>query len=262
MTKMLSSLGLAIVLAVSVTGCELYFGDHNSNDNWSYCGSDGYYTCTGDNCTWASATCPQGGGSGFSCTTNTDCAAGCFCQDGTCQEAGFCGDTQQCPDGFHCDARSSCVPDTCSMDSDCLAGQACVGGMCTTTCVCSNDREAIAGGFGYCDEARSTCMPGTDPAGSCVGAVTCNTTAPTCAAGEVALIKDGCYTGSCRAIAQCDLAPTCAAITHETDCLARTADCTAVYIGHNCTNNMGQSCTSGSANCTCETFTFGACEAK
>ena len=241
MTKLLSSLGLTLLLAFTVTGCELYFGPT---------GDDG----------------PNGGGGGsgggFSCTQDSDCAAGCYCNNGTCEEAGFCSDTQQCPEGFHCDDRSSCVPDACGADSDCLAGQVCTNGTCTTTCVCSNDREAVQGGFGYCDEARSTCMPGTDPAGSCVGMLTCTTAAPACAAGEVPLILDGCYTGACRAIAQCDAAPACPALAHEADCLARTADCTPVYTGNNCRDPNGAACTSGSANCTCESFTFRTCDTR
>ncbi|HEU0029042.1 MAG TPA: hypothetical protein VFQ53_00325 [Kofleriaceae bacterium] len=261
MNKLLSLFGLAIA-AAALTGCELYFGEDN-NDNWSYCGADGYYVCQGDACEWAGAECPGGGGGGFSCESDADCAAGCYCQNGVCEEGGFCSADTDCPDGFHCDeSRSSCVPNGCATDADCLAGQTCQDNNCVTTCVCENDQQAKDAGFGYCDETRSTCMPGEDPAGSCVGQVTCNLKAPTCAAGEVPLIKDGCYTGACRAIAQCDAAPTCAALTHEPDCLARTADCRAVYTGINCTKPDGTQCNAGDTNCTCESFKFNSCESR
>jgi hypothetical protein len=263
LTSSLGSLGLALVVALSLTGCELYFGDHsNQDDNWSYCGSDGFYTCQGDNCEWAGAQCPAGGGSGYTCTQDSDCAAGCYCQDGTCEEAGFCATNADCPDGFHCDGRSSCVPDTCASDADCLAGQTCNNGGCETTCVCENDAQAIAGGYGYCDETRSTCMPGSDPAGSCAGQVTCNIVAPTCPAGEVPLILDGCYTGSCKAIAQCDAAPSCSALAHEPDCLADNTRCSAVYNGINCKKPDGTQCNAGDTNCTCESFQFASCQTR
>ena len=38
------------------------------------------------------------------CTTNADCAAGCYCGgDQTCQEAGFCTTDQECGPGFKCE---------------------------------------------------------------------------------------------------------------------------------------------------------------
>lgn len=260
MTKLVSSLGIAILAAVSLTGCELYFGN-NDDDRWSYCDTDGYYVCEGDACEWAGAECPAGGGGGFTCDDNSDCAAGCYCQDGICEEAGFCDSNEDCPAGFHCDDRSSCVPDTCSDELPCPSGQICDNGTCTTTCECSSDQQAIDQGFGWCDENTSTCQPGTDPAGSCAGQVTCNIKAPTCAAGEVPLIKDGCYTGACKAIAQCDVAPTCESIQHEADCVADTGRCSAVYTGINCRKPDGTACNAGDTNCVCESFRFDSCEA-
>ena len=58
MKKLTPLLGFALIAILG--GCELYLGE-SEGDNWSYCGSDGFYTCKGDNCTFASATCPAGG---------------------------------------------------------------------------------------------------------------------------------------------------------------------------------------------------------
>lgn len=259
MIKLVHTFGLALLAASTLTGCELYFGE--SEDNWSYCGDDGYYVCQGDDCTWAAAECPDGGGgSGFSCESNTDCAAGCFCEAGVCEEAGFCSADAECPDGFHCDDRSSCVPDTCSETVACPTGQICENGTCTSTCECSNDQQAQDQGFGYCDENTSTCQPGEDPSGSCAGQVTCNIKAPKCEQGEVPLVKDGCYTGACKAIAQCDAAPACDALQFEADCLADNGRCAAVYTGINCQKPDGTACQAGDANCTCESFRYNSCE--
>lgn len=262
MTKFVQALGLTLLAAFTLTGCELYFGEGDNDDEWTYCAADGYYVCEGDDCNWAGAECPAGGGGGFSCENDRDCAAGCFCQNGVCEEAGFCSADTDCPDGFHCDDRSSCVPDSCSDSASCPTGQICENGTCTSTCECSNDQEAIDNGFGYCDENTSTCQPGTDPSGSCAGTVTCNVVPTTCAAGTVPLIKDGCYTGACKAIAQCDTAPTCAALQHEADCLADNGRCAAVYTGINCQKPDGTACNAGDTNCTCQSFTYNSCAAN
>lgn len=247
MNKLLSTLGLAIGIATAslLAGCQLYFGDHK-DDN------------------------VRGPGQppGFSCSSNANCAAGCFCSDkGVCEEAGFCTTDADCGKGFHCDTtRSSCVPSpSCSANEQCDPGSMCdPDNGCVKTCTCTNDADAVRQGAGWCDEARSTCMPGTDPAGSCPspGSITCNTGGPKCAEGEVPLIKDGCYTGACRAITACEAPPICNALSHESDCLARSADCSTVYNGHGCHKPDGSACRVGDTDCTCTSFTFSACEAK
>jgi hypothetical protein len=110
----LFSLGLAFLLALVATGCQLYFGEEGKSGD-SYCAEDGYYV----NGEWASAQCPGGGNA---CTANKDCAAGCFCdQDAkTCDEAGFCSKNSDCPAGFDCDERSSCVPSSKSCAAEIL----------------------------------------------------------------------------------------------------------------------------------------------
>jgi hypothetical protein len=114
------SVGLTIVIACTLAGCDLYTGTKSNNDTWSYCAADGFYQCHGDNCTWVSPTCPSGqGGTGYACTDNTQCAAGCFCSNGSCTEGGFCSKDSDCGVGFHCDTqRSSCEPNTATCGGD------------------------------------------------------------------------------------------------------------------------------------------------
>src|SRR5947207_880338 len=60
------SIALLVASAtMALAGCDLYFGgDQHDNDSWTYCGSDGYYECTGDTCYWRGPDCPAGTGSG------------------------------------------------------------------------------------------------------------------------------------------------------------------------------------------------------
>ena len=286
MNKLLQSLGLMVALATTsmLAGCELYFGSHDHNGGsgtWNYCGTDGYYQCHGDSCTWVSPTCPAPGqGSGYECTTSTDCAAGCYCASGTCEEGGFCATDSDCGPGYHCNTdRSSCEPNggsgsgsgsgsggptSCDYDNQCPTGQYCeYDHVCVATCVCSNDTQAQQQGWGWCDETRMTCLPGQDPNGTCGGTATgsCQTLEPRCPTGQVPLLLDGCWTGTCRAYAQCDVPPVCANINDEMDCLGRT-DCGAVYTGTNCHKSDGSACHPGDTGCTCSSYTFASCAAK
>ena len=252
MNKLLTSVGLAIGIATAsmLAGCQLYFGDHRGGD--------------GDD---VGVISPPGRPPGFACADDGQCAAGCYCgAEGTCSEGGFCGSDADCGNGFLCDTdRSSCIPaPACTTNEQCDPGSTCdaSGKGCVPSCKCTNDKEAIAQGAGWCDEARNTCMPGTDPAGACTGDLTCTTGAPKCAEGEVPLIAAGCYTGACRAIAACEAAPTCKALSHENDCISRNADCSTVYNGHGCTTPDGSACHTGDANCTCTSFTFASCDNK
>jgi hypothetical protein len=245
MTKSLSSFGL--VLVGTLFGCDLYFGN----------GSGGGGT-------------GGGGGSGYACTSNTQCASGCYCSNGTCTEGGFCSTDADCGPGYHCDTmRSSCEPNppamTCNFDNQCPQGQYCnpASNTCTATCTCTNDQQAIAGGFGWCDTTRDTCLPGENPAGTCAGDVsaTCTTAAPQCAVGSVPLLFGGCYNGNCQVYAQCNLPPVCTHINDESDCLGRT-DCSASYNGIDCTKPDGSACKSGDTNCTCQSYVFATCGNK
>ena len=207
---------------------------------------------------------------GYSCTTDSDCSAGCYCSNGGCVETSVCSANTDCDSGYQCDtSRSTCVPTpqppcTCVSDGDCAQGQYCSANhTCTTTCTCTDDQQAIAGGYGWCDTSRDTCEPGENPAGTCGGdvAATCTTAEPQCPPGSVPLLSDGCWNGNCVAYAQCDLPPACSHINDETDCLSR-SDCSAIYNGIDCTKPDGSSCHTGDTDCTCQTYVFASCDAK
>jgi hypothetical protein len=273
----MKNLSIALLVAAATTvmsGCALYFGgnDHHDGDTWTYCGSDGYYTCDGDDCQWVSSTCPDGGGGsggsgqgGFDCSDNSDCAAGCYCANGVCEEAGFCTQDSDCGTGYTCNEdRSSCEPTgetSCDWDSECPTGEYCAPDhTCTATCVCVDDETAVSNGFGWCDETRSTCLPGQDPAGTCGGAPasTCTTGMPSCPAGQSATLIDGCWTGQCRDFAQCDITPICSNINTEANCLA-TAGCAETVNGINCKKSDGTACMAGDTGCTCDSYVFASC---
>ena len=240
MTK-LHSAGLALLFAMAslLAGCQLYFG---SSDSSSGPGGDR----------------PPGS----ACSSDKQCAAGCFCgTDGTCAEGGFCGNDKDCGSGFHCDAaRSSCIPNpVCSDAKPCSSGSICESGGCIATCTCANDADAVRAGFGWCDLARNTCMRGTNPEGACTGAVTCTTFPPICPEGQVPGRGNGCFTGTCRAISACEAAPECKALIHEADCRARTTDCRQITVGQDCHHPDGSDCNAGDTDCVCRVNTFHDC---
>jgi len=284
MMKNSFALLVATVAMSTLAGCELYFGDGHDNNGgeWNYCGSDGYYTCEGDYCQWEGPNCPSGTGSGsggttqpgggsgtgYDCQANSDCAAGCYCASGTCEEAGFCTQDSDCGNGYVCNEdRSSCEPGTptttCDYDSQCPSGSYCSPDhTCAATCVCSDDEAAVANGFGWCDEARNTCLPGADPSGTCGGVPTCNLGSPTCPAGQVGVLVDGCWSGDCREVASCDVAPECSHLNDAPNCSAR-QDCHQVVNGINChIQNTTTACTDGDSNCVCSSYVFASCAAN
>jgi hypothetical protein len=263
-------LALLVVLTTTViTGCALYFGDGHRDDVWTYCGADGYYHCEDNDCRWVSATCPSGGGGGsggggFECRDNDDCAAGCYCDNGLCEEAGFCTKDSDCGTGFTCnEERSSCEPGGCKVDSDCEAGSVCTNGSCTATCVCASDAEAVAQGYAYCDELRITCMDGADPAGTCAAQPpSCNQLPPACAPGDVPLLgADGCWNGQCQGASDCATPPACQYLNTAASCTGR-SDCEQVVNGINCKKTDGSACQAGDTGCTCESYVFASCRVK
>jgi len=156
-TKALA-MGIAI-LGLALGGCEMYYGDRGNgpDDGYTFCDETGCWYCDDWGCY------PDDGRGGWGeCTSNYDCAAGCYCADGVCVENGFCSTDADCPDGFVCDDRASCVPEgsggMCESDADCPYGSYCdeASGVCVGSWTCTTDDEC---GPGYeCDD-RGTCIP-------------------------------------------------------------------------------------------------------
>jgi hypothetical protein len=103
------------------------------------------------------------------------------------------------------------------------------------------------GSFSSCTNESSIQDPG-----SCVGAITCDALPPQCPANTIAGRRNGCWTGYCIPVEQCDALPACGEL-NEMDCIQR-ADCSPTYEGHNCTCN--------GTSCTCQTWTFDSCKAS
>jgi Cys-rich repeat protein len=257
---MLPTLGL--MLALFASACTLYFGPDDDDDQYySYCDSTGCWTCDS-----YSGECWSDGGT-LGCYSDYDCASGCYCDEdyGTCVETGFCSYDEDCGAGYSCDDRGSCVPDdtttscwdtgcpwgyycdswgggcipstTCNVDSDCGTGYGCINGTCTPL-GCTSDASCAAGC--YCDESTGGCVEsGYCSADSqCPSGQECDETRSTC-------VPD-------------TTPPTCEELTTEAACDADPT-CIPIYTGNNCTDPAGNACTSGSMNCTCETFSYATC---
>lgn len=235
-----------------------------------YCDDSGY--CVEAGFCSSSADCPAGyecddrascvpEGSNDACTSDDDCPFGTFCdeQSGYCVDSWTCSEDAECGMGYECDDRGTCVPEPCTSDDECLEGCYCdeEAGNCVETGICTDDSQCGEGM--ECDTSRNTCEP-VDPNNnpSCNADVVCDTLPPQCPAGSAPAIQDGCYTGECIALEDCDVTPPCQYINDEAACLAEDS-CSAQYTGINCTDPNGNSCTEGGANCTCESFAFDEC---
>lgn len=131
---------------------------------------------------------------------------------------------------------------TCSMHDDCSAVHypACDQADAEAPAPCG------AAGFGYCADEGDPVDPG-----NCYEPVTCDQAPPDCPEGTTPGIRNGCYTGYCIPLAECEDQPACAAIEAEASCIART-DCTPIYRGENCTCEE--------TVCTCETWIYASCQ--
>jgi len=188
-------LGLAVVgLALMLGACNLYFGPDNNGDHWTYCDQTGCYDCYGDQCSPA-------GGNGYYCSSNQDCAVGCYCDldtnsstYGTCVESGFCNTSNDCAAGYSC-SNGTCVPPgqptSCASNGDCAAGS-------------------------YCDASTNTCVPGQQCAadGSCPTGYSCDsngTCVPTeCTSNDQCAAGCYCDNGSCTETGYCTDSSQCA----------------------------------------------------
>ncbi|MEZ4362514.1 MAG: hypothetical protein R3B48_20150 [Kofleriaceae bacterium] len=151
-------------------------------------------------------------------------------------------------------------PYECANDAECAAGCYCDKGACVEGGFCDDDRDC---GDGLtCDEARNSCDP--QGGGTCGGEVTCIEARPNCPADTVPLVENGCWTGACQVLAECDANPPCDRLNTEASCLARASECSPSYNGINCrpTDGSGGSCEANGANCTCDSYVFDECRAN
>ncbi|WP_428265484.1 hypothetical protein [Haliangium sp.] len=201
------------------------------------------------------------------CEADADCPFGFFCEEvsGQCLGSWTCREDAECGPGWDCDERGTCVPTPCEDDADCAEGCYCDvdSGQCIETGFCEGDDDcALMGYDGYVCDGRGTCVPPTsepDP-GECIGEVFCDLDTPLCEEGFTPGIANGCYTGACIAIEDCPEPPppACEELPDEAACFDR-ADCAPTYVGLNCSDPNGASCTDGAANCSCQSYSYDGC---
>ena len=188
--------------STALAGCHLYFEDDDGGNNrpgYTYCDETGCYDCDD----WGCYPGDGRGEPGWTCTSNYDCAGGCYCSDdGFCEEAGFCSNDSECAPGFECDDRASCVPegstDVCTSDASCPSGSFCdeQSGACVGSWTCDDGAPGAdeSCGMGFeCDE-RNTCVPQpcTDD-GMCQEGCYCDEVAGDCIETATCDASGGCF---------------------------------------------------------------------
>jgi hypothetical protein len=145
------------------------------------------------------------GGLGFTCESNVDCAAGCYCADTWCQESGFCETSDDCSEGYVCDERDTCIPEsdeetcqgevTCEEEApNCGSGSTptiqngCYNGTCIIRSLCP-------------DGAPFTCSDLNDSEDSCIASLVCSPvyTGINCTSGTGAACTTGSQNCTCAA---------------------------------------------------------------
>jgi hypothetical protein len=268
-------------ITVSSTGCILYFGDDGDDDCLYGGGGTGAEPAplpgvrnpvTGQ-CEYHYGGGGGGGGGGCDSTCGTCepvpaepapgalpswgyCDSECsYLDEGTCLATAGCRAAYMDDFGyFECWSVDMSGPVQggqcagldaweCSRHDDCVAWHA-------NTCSGDDPTDPsgdIACGIGAFRECAAE--PGADP-GLCHGQVDCTALPPGCPPNSVAGRRDGCWTGACILVEQCEPA-WCEDIADEQTCKSR-SDCVARYEGSDCTCDA-------SGNCTCGTWTFTSC---
>jgi hypothetical protein len=223
--------GLAENTCLATSGCRgIYVGD-SINKVYADCWSTDQTGPIQGSCQNLDAT---------TCSMHDDCVA---VHSPTCGELPP-GDLREpaCIGGFlRCESEGK----SCASEADCGPNE-----RCNAAEVCLPNPSCDPGGA--CDQAcYGVCLP-DDPGGpgDCYAPVTCDAAPPLCPPGTTGGIRNGCWTGYCIPLDDCESKPACGAITTEMTCIART-DCAPLYEGVGCT------CTA--TGCTCADWVFTSC---
>jgi len=202
-------------------------------------GLDAYECSRHDDC--VARHYPAGSCSG----SEADCAPGYYDPTGvgafeSCAAeapANGCYGNEDCGPNERCNAAEVCLPPPGNGNGDCDPATPDCGGNVPTVC------------YGYC-------VPDAPDKGTCTGDVLCDVLPPKCPPDSVPGIRDGCWSGYCIPVNECETQTACGDIANEYMCIARD-DCSPIYEGINCT------CDGGGLvpTCTCESWQFKSCEA-
>ena len=202
-----------------------------------------FFGCWATGLDWAPADLPCDALDAWDCSMRDDCSAlhvgqcytdrtgqfdcdygpflSCLAETGA---GGGCTDDSQCGVGYRCD-----IPVDCDVQIPECASDPSLG----------------------CTDCGGTCVP-VD--GTCYGEVFCDSIPPACPPDMVATVADGCWTGACKLVEECEPAPVvCSDLGSEDECLAYDG-CVPYYEGVDCTCNDG--------GCTCGKWVFTRCDAQ
>jgi hypothetical protein len=137
--------------------------------------------------------------------------------------------------GFSEDGCNTYEAEECSRHNECSAVHSITNGGAS---------NGVVGDFGYCIDETGL----TDP-GSCTETADCAMAPPECPENTVAGVRDGCWTGYCIPLDECETRPSCSEQS-EAQCVSR-EDCEPVY--------EGLDCTCDGEDCTCAEWVFESC---
>jgi hypothetical protein len=183
----------------------------------------------------AGAGAVEGADTGSAATTTTEAGEGASLDSAAALSTGSTSgaDSGTAASGSAADAGSTTIDAGSGASGN--ASDAAPVNPCTASATCAVGTSCVAGSCQPCADGVCACQRDDD----CPASQICDHTAGTCAAPP----------------------PACTALTTEVACTAR-ADCSPIYGGMSCTNNVGSVCQSGEANCTCATYSFAACVAR
>lgn len=278
---MRASLFVALItLTATQSGCALYFDDDDPDPCVDF-GGGAEVPAVGQR-NPQTGVCEYFGGGSFPCDPECGPCPGGPESDQAQPSWGYCEsecsflDETTCQETSGCRAVyiDHCTDDPCTTEptfSECwsvdmtgpIQGGGC-DGLDAFTCSQHDDCVAVhadscgGGGDGLADPAcvaadflRCGDEPNRTGAGNCYDEVTCDEAAPECPPETLPGVLDGCYTGFCIPLDQCEAAPACDTVD-ETTCVGR-ADCAPSYRGVDCICDVN--------GCTCASFEFTGCDA-